>query len=72
MSKKLPKTKFFFKKIAIGNFFEKKKKIFGNFFEKMSSFWQFFDIQMAIFWRVSLLVLIASHYHMYLPDQFEF
>ena len=50
--KKLPKIFIFFKKIAIGNFFEK-MKIFGNFFGKMSSFWQFFDSQMAIFRRVS-------------------
>jgi len=59
--KKLPKFFIFFKKIAI-----------GNFFEKNVNFWQFvFDSQIAIFWRVrsqlsdisKCSVIIVIHIH---------
>ena len=44
------------RKIANGNFFEKKNENFWQFFLKnMSSFWQFFDIQMTIFRKVRSL-----------------
>ena len=51
-SKKMPQIFIFFKKIAIGNFFEKNENFWQFFLKKCQVLGNFFDRQMAIFWRV--------------------